>query len=232
MRREMPDVTSQIVGVVPAAGRATRLQPIPGSKELLPVAGRPVIEHVLDRLERGGASEIRIVTRPEKSDVVEYAKRRGLACVLATPPTVAASLALGLEEFDAADIVLLGFPDTLWEPRDGFARLRETVEAGAEVALGIFSSEEPERSDVVVSASTGSRVESIHVKDPDPPGRRIWGCLAARVGALAGVASAAEVGQFLDRLARQGRVVGVDFGTPFVDVGTPEALAAVGGVAR
>jgi glucose-1-phosphate thymidylyltransferase len=232
MRREMPDVPSRIVGVVPAAGRATRLQPIPGSKELLPVAARPVIEHLLERLERGGASEIRIVTRPEKSDLVEYAERRGLACVLGTPPTVAASLALGLEGLDAADIVLLGFPDTLWEPRDGFARLRETVEAGAEVALGIFSSEEPERSDVVVSAAVGPRVESIHVKEHDPPGRQIWGCFAARVGALVGVASAAELGQFLDRLAREGRVVGVDFGTPFVDVGTPEALAAVGGVAR
>ena len=54
---------------------------------------------------------------------------------------------------------------------------------------------------------------------------------AASARAL-GVASAAELGQFLDRLAREGRVVGVDIGTPFVDVGTPEALAAVGGVAR
>ena len=228
----MSAVPVRVVGVVPAAGRATRLQPLRGSKELLPVAGRPVVEHLLERLERGGADQIRIVTRPEKRDVVEYAQGRGLTCIMGAPPTVGASLGLGLAGLAPEDIVLFGFPDSLWEPLDGFARLRHAVEGGAEVALGIFATADPERSDVVVLDGSGTRVESIHVKDEEPPGRRMWGCLAARAGTLHGVDTAAEPGHFLDRLARDGRVAGIDFETEFVDIGTPEALAAVGGTGR
>lgn len=219
----------RVVGIVPAAGRAERLQPLSGSKELLPVRGRPVLEHLLERLELGGAGEIRVVTRLDKRDLVDYASTKRLACILGSPPTVAASLALGLDGLAADDVVLFGFPDTLWEPLNGFARLRAAVEGGAEIALGIFRGAEPERSDVVVLDRSGRRVERIHVKDERPPTRLVWGCLAARAGALVGVASEDEPGHFLDRLAREGRVAAVDFGTEFLDVGTPEALAAVGG---
>src|ERR671923_175039 len=125
-------------------------------------------------------------------------------------------------------IVLFGFPDTLWEPQDGFVALRAVVEEGSEVALGVFNGREPERSDAVVLDEAGTRVASIHVKEPNPPGRLVWGCLAARAGALDGVAAFAEPGHFLDGLARAGRVAAVDFGAEFFDVGTPEALAAAG----
>lgn len=42
------------IGIVPAAGSATRLQPLEGSKELIRVHGRPVIDFLLDRLARAG----------------------------------------------------------------------------------------------------------------------------------------------------------------------------------
>ncbi|HZB36129.1 MAG TPA: NTP transferase domain-containing protein [Gaiellaceae bacterium] len=57
---------TRIVGVVPAAGHATRLQPLEGSKELLEIGGRPVFDYLVERLRAGGAEEIRVVTRPEK----------------------------------------------------------------------------------------------------------------------------------------------------------------------
>jgi glucose-1-phosphate thymidylyltransferase len=222
-------VAPVVVGVVPAAGRAKRLQPLAGSKELIWIRGRPVIDHLLERLGRAEPDEIRVVTRPEKVDVVRHVEELGLRVVLGRPRTVAESLAHGLAGLGPDDIVLFGFPDTIWEPVDGFVSLRRAVEGGAEITLGVFAGCEPERSDVVVLDETGTRVKSVHVKDASPPTRLIWGCLAARVGALDGVADRAEPGHLLDGLARTGRVAAVDFGTEFVDVGTPEALAAAGG---
>ncbi len=77
------------------------------------------------------------------------------------PATVSESLLLGLQGLDASDVALIGFPDTIWEPRDGFAQLVGAL-AGTEAALGIFESPEPERSDVVTL--DGDRVVSVEVK--------------------------------------------------------------------
>jgi CTP:molybdopterin cytidylyltransferase MocA len=49
----------RVVGVLPAAGRAARLQPLAGSKELLELGGRPVLEYAVERLRAGGADETR-----------------------------------------------------------------------------------------------------------------------------------------------------------------------------
>ena len=74
---------SEIVGLIPAAGRATRLAPIPCSKELLPVgfqsaadgaAGRPkpVSQYLLERMRLGGATKVFFIARPGKWDIADY----------------------------------------------------------------------------------------------------------------------------------------------------------------
>ena len=212
----------RVVGVVPAAGFATRMQPLEGSKEVYPLAGRPAMDHLVERMRAAPCDELRVVTRPDKADVAEHALALGATVVEGRPRTVAESLALGIAGLDADDVVLFGFPDTLWEPGDGFARLVGALD-DADVALGVFACAEPERSDVVVL--DGDRVVRIDVKPADPASRSIWGCLAARAGALAGVERQAEPGEFLSALAATGRVRAVDFGTEFVDIGTPVGLA-------
>jgi glucose-1-phosphate thymidylyltransferase len=212
----------RVVGVVPAAGRATRLQPLPCSKEVLPVDGRPVMDYLVERMRAALCDELRVVTRPEKADVVERARALGAHVVEAHPPSVADSLLAGLRGLHADDVVLFGFPDSLWEPLDGFAHLLDGLD---EVTLGLFRCASLTRSDVVTVE--GDRVTGIHVKPGDPPSALIWGCLAARAGAFEGLAGHEEPGVYLDGLARAGRVRAIDFGTEFIDVGTPEALRAV-----
>ena len=119
-----------VVGVVPAAGYALRLQPLPHSKEVLEVGGRPIMDYLVDRMWAGGADEVRVVTRPEKTDVIANAERLGASVVLARPATINDSLAAGIAGLAPADIVLLGFPDSLWDPPDGFRRLADAVVAG------------------------------------------------------------------------------------------------------
>ena len=213
---------TRVVGVVPAAGFATRMQPQQGSKEVYPLAGRPAMDHLVERMRAAPCTELRVVTRADKRDVVEHARELGASVVEGRPKTVSESLALGIAELDPEDVVLFGFPDTLWEPLDGFALLLGALDC-ADVALGVFECAEPERSDVVVL--DGDRVVRVDVKPAEPASDSIWGCLAARAGALTGVDRYAEPGDFLSALAATGRVRGVAFGTEFVDIGTPVGLA-------
>jgi NDP-sugar pyrophosphorylase family protein len=212
-----------IVGVVPAAGLAARLQPLPCSKEVLPVGGRPVLDFLVERMRAAPCDELRVVTRPEKRDVAERARALGALVVEGRPPSVAGSLLLGIDGLAPVDVVLFGFPDSLWEPVDGFARLLAALGSDDEVVLGLFSTRDLERSDVVV-LSGPDRVAEIHVKPEEPPSELVWGCLCGSAAVLGGMRGYDEPGEYLDRLAREGRVRGVRFGTEFVDIGTPEAL--------
>lgn len=212
----------RIIGVIPAAGRARRLQPLACSKEVLIVRGRLVMDYLLERMRAAECSEIHVVTRPEKSDVIEHARSRGAEVILAEPSSVSESLLAGIVDAPADATILFGFPDTLWGPHDGFARLVDRLGSDCEVALGIFRAEEPERSDVV--ELDGDSVSAITVKPSHPSSELVWGCAAAPARILAGLAGWDEPGEYFDVLARKGRVAGVRLDDPFVDVGTPEAL--------
>ena len=215
----MPD---RLVGVVPAAGRAERLQPLECSKEVLPVGGRPVLEYVVERMRAAGPDEIRVVTRPAKRDVAELADGLGLVLVEGEPPTLSASLALGAAGLDPETIVLFGFPDTIWSPVDGFARLLGLLDDGADLALGLFSWDEAGRSQVVDLAPDGL-VRAIDTSPPAGPGL-VWGCAAIRAEALAGLASHEHPGNLFDELARRGRARGLVLSSDFADIGTKAAL--------
>jgi glucose-1-phosphate thymidylyltransferase len=213
-----------LVGLIPAAGHATRLGAIGASKEVLEVRGRPVMDGLVDRMRAAAPDALRVITRPEKVDVVEHARAQGAQVVLGHPPDVARSLLLGMRDLDDGDEVLVGFPDSLWEPRDGFERLVGLLrEGGHDVALGLFRTAEPERSDVVALGPDGL-VRGVQVKPPRPASDLIWGCCAARAGALRGLDGVAEPGVLLDRLAARRRVAGLFLSASWIDVGTPDAL--------
>jgi NDP-sugar pyrophosphorylase family protein len=216
-----------IVGVIPAAGLATRLGPRSCSKEVIPVGGRPVIDYVAERMRRARCSEIRVVTRPEKLDVIERALTLRALVVEGRPATVSESVLLGLGGLGGDDVVLLGFPDSIWEPADGFSTLLGALEDGIDVVLGCFCSSELERSDVVVAGDDGI-VQAIQVKPTRPDSDIVWGCCAARASALAALSRHAEPGLLFDALARRGVVAAVRFAGDFVDIGTPEALERAG----
>jgi glucose-1-phosphate thymidylyltransferase len=213
------------IGVIPAAGRAQRLQPLSCSKEVYPVRGRPVMDYIVERLRAAGCRELRVVTRPDKRDVIEHAQTLGADVVMGTPPTLAASIALGLRGLEDPDVVLVGLPDTLWEPMDGFVRLFAELDEDTGVVLGVFESDEPARSDVVVLGERGL-VRHVHVKEPDPPTNLVWGCFAARVGALRGLERYPDPGHYFAALAPAGNIRAVRFPGRLIDIGTRAALAA------
>jgi glucose-1-phosphate thymidylyltransferase len=212
-----------VVGVIPAAGYATRLQPLPCSKEMLEIRGRPVMDYVVERMCRTDC-ELRVVTRPEKEDVIAHAKELGATIVLAYPATTSESFAAGMEDLAPDDIVLIGWPDTLWEPEDGYVQLIEAVEEGHEIALGLFDTPDLERSDVLSFDESG-RITGLHIKPAEPPSTWIWGCAAARFRALAGLEREEWPGSFFNSLCQKGvELYALRLSDVWLDIGTREAL--------
>jgi NDP-sugar pyrophosphorylase family protein len=191
---------------------------------MLLVDGRPVMDRLVNQMQAAGCRAIRIVTRPEKTDVIAHAGGMGVSVVMGEPDTVGESIALGMSGVPDDASVLLGFPDTLWEPANGFTILLDALTDDAEGVLGLFTTDEPERSDVVLLGSDG-RVDRILVKPREPPSRLIWGCAVARAAALNDIGSVEQPGELFDRLARRGAIRGIYLSDSWLDIGTKEALA-------
>lgn len=217
-----------IVGLVPAAGYATRLAgTVEGSKEIQLVRGRPVMLYLIDRMRACGASSVRIATRPDKHDVMALAAVIGAVVVAGHPATVSESLLLAASNLDDDDIGLFGFPDTIWSPMDGFRPLVRLVEAGAPLALGIFESPYPERSDVAILDADG-RLQRVDVKPATPGSSLVWAAGVARVGTLREILQDAEPGDAFSRLAQAAPIAAARLGR-VIDVGTPPALLGAAG---
>ncbi|MGY3443639.1 MULTISPECIES: sugar phosphate nucleotidyltransferase [unclassified Bradyrhizobium] len=223
-------------GIVPAAGRGSRIQPLAFSKELLPVgsrhdngADRPcaVAEYLVERLILGGADKICFVIAPGKSDILEYFGDHYHTAQLAyvVQPDASglcdavfrASTVVG----DREDVVV-GLPDTIWFPKTALRALPEV-----DLSFLLFPVEHPEFFDAVVLE--GEQVQEIQVKRPDAATNWIWG--AFRMSA-AKFRDLRQLWGLRDRrdeyfgtlvnayLAAGGRGVGVKAGDAYVDVGT------------
>jgi glucose-1-phosphate thymidylyltransferase len=211
------------VGIIPAAGYATRLQPLRSSKEVYPIHGRPVMDYLVERMRSGGCSDLRVVTRPEKLDVVENARRHGATVTEARPGSLAESLLAGMEQLTDDDVALFGFPDSIWKPVDGFRPLIELVEQGSEIALGLFRTSHVERPDVVTQSASGT-VTSIDVGSNIPPPYLIWGCAVARARALRGLRDEDDPGDYFSSLCGTVPISGVILSDTYIDVGTRRGL--------
>jgi glucose-1-phosphate thymidylyltransferase len=121
-------------GVIPAAGRGTRIQPLAFSKELLPVGTRhdgaterprAVTEYLIERMIADGVNRVCFVISSEKSDIVRYfGSRIGEAPICYTvqqnPNGLCDALFSALPFVAPEDEVLVGLPDTVWFPVEGF----------------------------------------------------------------------------------------------------------------
>ena len=181
------------------------------------------MDFLVERMRRAPCSELRVVTRPEKRDVIENATRHAARIVEARPPSPAASFFAGMQELTDDDVVLLGYPDSIWEPVDGYARVLELLDAGWEVALGLFRAEDLRRYEPVVFDDSGNVIR-IEFKPERPSSSWLWGCAAASARALHGLGQAEEPGMYFDTLCRQGIVASVCLSETYVDMGTREGL--------
>jgi glucose-1-phosphate thymidylyltransferase len=172
----------------------------------------------------GGATELRVVTRPEKEDVIAYAQTVGATVVLGHPANINQSFAAAMRGLAGDDVVLLGFPDSIWEPVDGYRTLVEAVIGGEELALGLFDAPGVVGSDYLRLDDSG-RIVGFDIKPDKPASTWIWGAAAARVRALDGLEREEWPSAFMDGKRRQGvELCGIPLSDTYIDVGTKDAL--------
>jgi glucose-1-phosphate thymidylyltransferase len=230
-------------GIVPAAGIGSRIQPLAFSKELLPVGSRidgeterprAVSEYLLERMLLGGAEKICLTISPGKSDIIEYyGGEIGAAslCYVVQPHPrgLCDAIFRALPLIAPEDQVLVGLPDTVWFPEDGFRRLRQDA-----LSFLLFPVDRPELFDAVVLAEEDrdgqvEEIEEIQVKTRGARSSWVWGAFrmpGAVLRELHGLwrerdGSDAYIGTLVNAwLARGGKAFGVRAGEAYVDVGT------------
>jgi glucose-1-phosphate thymidylyltransferase len=170
-------------GIIPAAGLGTRIQPLAFSKELLPVGRRitdnqerprAVSEYLVERMITAGASRICFVVSPGKTDIMQYyGGRLGETAICYAvqqdPKGLCDALFTALPFIAPEDEVLIGLPDTIWFPVDGFRQL-----PARRFSFLLFQVQRPHLFDAVVSDARGL-VTEVQVKVPNPDSNWVWG---------------------------------------------------------
>ena len=236
------------VGVIPAAGLASRLGPLGYPKELLPITyvpgegghlrPLPVIEASLRQLHEAGIGRALVITSDRKPELMQYLGNGGstgldLAFVpQARPEGLAAAAALALPWTREANACLL-LPDTIVRPESALRDMCALFEAqDADLVLGVFPTAKPKELGPV-RFDGEMRVVEVQDKPAETDlanswamavwGRHFGGLLADAVKQN----SAQSLGGVFQQAVDHGlKVMAVWFeGGAFYDVGTPKGLA-------
>ncbi len=224
-------------GIIPAAGKGSRIQPLAFSKELLPIGAgsgadvrtpRAVSDFLMERLAIAGVRRICFVISADKSDILEYYGGSAWSAsicytVQPKPAGLCDAIFRALPVIDPNEPVFIGLPDTIWFPAEGYALLPEE-----KFSMLLFPVEEPQFFDSVEFEPEG-RVRRIRVKDKDATSHWIWGAFR-----LPGSTYIALYNLWMERgcideyfgtlvnawIDRGGEVWGITAGTSYYDVGT------------
>jgi len=183
-----------LVGLVPAAGKGLRLG-LPYPKELYPIISdnryKPVAQHVLENLVSAGARHVVLVVNETKHQLLGYfgsGRRFGceLSYVVQEPLDEATGGSSGLAEaLDAGyhlvrgKTVVFGMADTIVLPVDAFTALFDERHAAADVVLGLFETDQPQKFGMVDFDDAGV-VRAIVDKPKETDLRWMWGCVLWR----------------------------------------------------
>lgn len=235
------------IGIIPAAGIASRLGPLGYPKELLPIAyvadesggalrPMPVIEASFRQLRTAGVGRCVVITSDRKTELVRYVGGGGaigldVAFLLQTRPDgLAAAVALAAPWTQGCNACLL-LPDTIVRPADALKQVRTTFEAAkADLVLGVFPTARPQELGPV-RFDGGMRVTEVLDKPETTDLQNTWAMAiwGPRFTALlqdAVARDARTLGDiFNDAVGAGLKVMAVWFAQgQFHDVGTPRGL--------
>jgi glucose-1-phosphate thymidylyltransferase len=179
----------EIVGLVPAAGQATRISPLPCSKELYPIALRrsesgtraKVVSHYLfEHMRQAGIRKAYVILREGKWDIPAYFNDgtalldMQLAYLMMRHPFGSPFTLDQAYPFVREAIVALSFPDIVFWPADIFISvIARHARGDADVVLGLVPSDRPHTGDMIEIESTG-RVRRFFIKQRETSLRSAW----------------------------------------------------------
>ncbi|HEY9750568.1 MAG TPA: sugar phosphate nucleotidyltransferase [Allocoleopsis sp.] len=179
-----------VIGLLPAGGQATRISPLPLSKELYPIgfqmaasgqSVRPkvVSQYLLERLQQAGITQTYFILRSGKWDIPAYfgdgsALQMHLGYLIMGLPYGVPYTLNQAYPFVQNAIVALGFPDILFWPEDAFTHLlQRQAQTQADVVLGLFPTDQPQKAGMVDFDSSG-RVHLIIEKPSQTDLQYMW----------------------------------------------------------
>lgn len=181
----------EVVGVIPAGGHATRLGPLPCSKELYPIGFtkadqeqglRPKVacHYTLEKMRAAGITEAYIVLGEGKWDIPAYLRDGAIVGIhlayltLGIPYGAPYSLDQAYP-FVRKMTVALGFGDILFHVEDAYSRVLDKLAQGnSDLVLGIFPADRPDKVDMV-KLSDKNEITEIVVKPSETDLCYTWG---------------------------------------------------------
>lgn len=174
------DNSNDITALIPAAGYASRISPLPCSKEIYPIghydpkidgkSGAKVISSVLlENMISAGAENIYIIIRKGKWDIPEFFGNGEIfdanLAYLVTDPTKGAPFTINTAyPFVKNKKVLFGFPDIFFETLNPFKTLlNKQQKTGSDIVLGLYEAVNPQKMDMV-NFDKNSNVKEIEIK--------------------------------------------------------------------
>lgn len=156
----------ELIGLIPAAGTARRISPLPCSKEIFPLGyentpfhtgPRPKVaaHYLLDKMKSCGVQKAYIILRKGKWDIPAYFGDghfldMDLAYLIMRRPFGVPYTLDQAYPFIRTATIVFGFPDIVFYPEDTYGRLLATLfNTGADIALGVFIAHRPEKMDMV-----------------------------------------------------------------------------------
>jgi len=165
MASKNQNTKQEVIGLLPVAGQATRLAPLPCSKELYPIGFqsvegdslRPkvVCHYLLEKMRLAGISKAYLVLRSGKWDIPAYLGdgrilNMNLGYLMMRLPFGVPYTLDQAYPFVQNALIALGFPDILFQPDDAFKRLLARLAvSNADVVLGAVPFEQPHRGGMV-----------------------------------------------------------------------------------
>lgn len=246
----------RLVAVIPAAGKGTRVSPLPGSKELFPIGyqekmgetgpylhPKVIMQYLIDNLIAAGTEHFLIIISDNKWDIVRYyGNGEGLGISIGYLYQTSNSGMPGALDLSRAwlhedDTVLFGMPDTIITPPDAFTRLLSYhMEKRSDITLGLFRTSTPERFGMVRRDQTGNLSDFVdkptHTDLSYMWGIGCWGAAFTQLlsEGLSGRSDDSEpvLSEFFSFAVKRGlRVSGLDFPDGnYLDVGTPADLVS------
>jgi len=193
-------MSESIIGLVPAAGKGTRLAPFPCPKELFPIGyqdytlpgrveKRPKVisQYLIENILLAGVKRVLVVLGPGKHDIMSYygdGSRHGCEIAYLFQERLNGMPgALDLAYAWAGDAtILFGMPDTMIEPKDAFKKmLADHHGSGADVTLGVFPTDNPQKFGMVEFNDSGEVLSTID-KPKSTHLTYMWGCACWSAG--------------------------------------------------
>ncbi len=187
-------LNNQIIGIIPAAGKGSRLAPFPCPKELFPIGyqayqvdgsiqKRPKVisQYLIENIINAGAKRLLIILGEDKHDIMKYysdgSRFNTNIGYLFQEHLHGMPHAINLaKNWVDQSTVIFGMPDTIIEPKDAFQRLLDFhLREACELTLGLFPTKNYSKFGMV-ETDDRDNVTFIVDKPKETHLTHMWGC--------------------------------------------------------